>query len=50
MNYVFIIIPAVCYVLQGCINVRQGDNPHAIVWFAYALGNIGFLWHEMTKS
>lgn len=48
--YIFILIPMLCYAAQGVVNFVQGDKPHALIWFSYACGNVGFLWYEMTKQ
>jgi hypothetical protein len=31
-------------------NIRQGDYPHSLMWFAYALANTGLLWYEYNKA
>ena len=49
INIIFIVIPTVCYAIQGSINLADRDYPHAWIWFAYSLGNLGFIWHETTK-
>ncbi len=45
-----IIICTLCYLVCSIDNLRQKDFPHALVWFAYATANIGFLWYELTKN
>lgn len=43
---------AICFVLYCVIavsNFRQKDYPHALIWICYALSQLGFLWHEITK-
>lgn len=49
MNYAMIAIPAVCYMIQAAVNVHQKDYPHALVWLAYSVGNMGFIWYELEK-
>lgn len=38
-----------CYTWIGFMNVRQGDYPHALAWFAYALAQTAFIWYEYQK-
>jgi len=44
-----IIIVSVLYLLISMGNIQQGDYPHALTWFAYALANMGLLWYEYNK-
>jgi hypothetical protein len=39
----------VLYLLCSADNIRQGDYPHALTWFAYALANVGLIWYEYNK-
>ena len=45
-----LVICTMCYCACGVDNLRQKDFPHALIWFAYATANIGFLWYEFTKN
>ena len=29
--------------------IKQKDYPHALMWFSYAMANIGLLWYEIKK-
>lgn len=49
MNIAFIVIPMLCYACQSWVNIQQGDYPHAFVWATYSMGNLGFVWYELTK-
>jgi len=46
----FSICAATVLYLLCCIdNIRQGDYPHALTWFAYSLANVGLIWYEYNK-
>lgn len=50
MNVILpILVCTACHVCCGIGNARQGDYPHALMWFAYGLANTGLLWYELTK-
>jgi hypothetical protein len=49
MSYALILIPTVCYMGQAVVNLKQRDYPHAMIWFCYALANVGFIWYEVKK-
>lgn len=38
-----------CYSWLGISNVIQGDRPHAMMWFAYALAQVALAWYEYGK-
>jgi len=40
----------VLFILISADNFRQGDYPHSLMWFAYALANTGLLWYEYNKA
>lgn len=44
-----IMIAASCYILCCMDNLCKRDFPHALMWFAYSLANIGLLWYEWNK-
>jgi NADH:ubiquinone oxidoreductase subunit 6 (subunit J) len=44
-----IAVSAVMYVIVGFSCIRQKDQPHALMWFSYAMANIGLLWYEIKK-
>ena len=44
-----IIISTLCYVTTCVSCIRGADYPHAPMWFAYALANLGLLWYELEK-
>lgn len=45
------IVLSIClYLSIGVSNVCQRDYPMALVWFAYSLAQMGFLWYEMKKA
>lgn len=44
-----IIISTLCYVWTTFACVRGADYPHALMWFSYALANMGLLWYEFNK-
>lgn len=50
MNKFAIILAFILYVVIGIGNIRQKDYPHALIWMAYALSQLGFLWWEYTKE
>lgn len=49
LTFLPIVICFVCYTLVGIGNAKQGDYPHAMIWWAYALSQLGFIWYEYTK-
>lgn len=44
-----IIISTLCYVWTFICCLLGRDYPHALMWFAYALANLGLLWYELGK-
>jgi hypothetical protein len=44
-----IIISTLCYIWTTGACIIGKDYPHALMWFAYALANMGLLWYEWTK-
>jgi hypothetical protein len=48
-KYIFILIPLLCYSIQGFLCIKGKDYSHSLVWFSYAMGNVGFIWYEITK-
>jgi predicted Fe-S protein YdhL (DUF1289 family) len=49
MNSVCISICTALYALTGIGCARRGDYPHALMWGAYALANVGLLWYEVKQ-
>jgi hypothetical protein len=43
-------ITSVCYTVTSIGCIKDRDYPHALMWFAYALANIGLLWYEIQKQ
>jgi len=43
-------ISFVLYVLIAASNARQRDWPMVVVWGAYGLSQLGFLWYEINKA
>ena len=50
MTILPITICLVCYITIGIGNYRQGDYPHAMMWWAYALSQLALLWYELQKG
>ncbi len=50
MNKTAIILAFILYVVISIGNLRQKDYPHALIWIAYSLSQLGFLWHEVQKD
>ncbi len=44
-----IIISTLCYLWTCAFCITGKDYPHALMWFAYALANLGLLWYEIEK-
>ena len=44
-----ITITMVMYALTGISCIRDKDYPHAMMWFAYGMANLGLLWYEFNK-
>ncbi len=49
MGFYAILLAFILYLTVGVSNLRQKDYPMALVWFAYALSQIGFAWYEWKK-
>lgn len=45
-----IILSMALYLFISYSNARERDYPHALIWFAYAISQAGFLWYEYTKD
>lgn len=50
MNLLTIVIPAICYGIAAINHYKNKDLPMGLVYFSYALANIGFIWYEITKK
>ena len=50
MAKVALILTIILYSAIFIDNLRGRDYPHALIWFAYTVSNIGFLWYEFTKT
>ena len=50
MNVYLIIVATLCYLITSYGNLRQGDYPHALMWFSYSVANMSLLWYEWNKS
>ncbi len=44
-----LIICIILYAIIGIDNLIKKDYPHSLIWFCYALANVGFLWYELQK-
>ena len=44
-----IVISTLCYLWTTYWTLKGGDAPHALMWFSYALANMGLLWYEFNK-
>jgi hypothetical protein len=49
MSIYAIAAASLLYLVCAVDNFRQGDYPHCLVWFSYALANMGLLWYEYNK-
>ena len=45
-----ITITSICYTIASISCIKDKDYPHSLMWFAYALANIGLLWYEIQKQ
>jgi hypothetical protein len=50
MNQIAIILAFILYSVIAVGNLRQKDYPHALIWGAYALSQVGFYLYERTKE
>ncbi len=50
MSFYTIGICTLMYALTSISCIRDRDYPHAIMWFAYGLANVGLLWYEVKKN
>ena len=44
-----IAVSAAMYVIVCGSCIKQKDYPHALMWFSYAMANMGLLWYELNK-
>lgn len=44
-----IFIAFILYLLTGWDCYRQKDYSHCLIWVAYAISQLGFIWHEWEK-
>tara|TARA_R110002020_G_scaffold252352_1_gene466271 strand:+ start:334 stop:498 length:165 start_codon:yes stop_codon:yes gene_type:complete len=42
-------ISSICYAVTSIACIKDKDYPHALMWFAYSMANIGLLWYEIEK-
>ena len=42
-------VATLCYIVGAVGNLMQKDYPHALMWFSYAMANVGLLWYELNK-
>jgi len=42
-------IATLLYAVIAVDNLIKKDYPHALIWGAYCIANLGFLWHELTR-
>lgn len=47
--FVPLAISIACYLWICLMNIIQGDYPHSLAWFAYALAQAAFVWYEIQK-
>ena len=40
---------SIMYLVACTSCIKQKDYPHALMWFSYAMANIGLLWYEIKK-
>ena len=40
---------SVMYLVVCSSCIKQKDYPHALMWFSYAMANIGLLWYELKQ-
>ncbi len=50
MNKTAIVLAFILYVIICIGNIKDKDYPHALIWGAYGLSQLGFLWHEFIKK
>lgn len=50
MNITAIIIAFILYVIICCGNIKAKDYPHALIWGAYAISQLGFAWYEWSRD
>lgn len=50
MGIYAVVIATICYLTASYDNIKQGDYPHALMWFAYALANTALIWYEYDKT
>jgi hypothetical protein len=43
-------ISSICYAIASIACIKDKDYPHSLMWFAYALANVGLLWYEIQKQ
>lgn len=43
-------LATVLYVLTSISYLNKKDYPHFLIWLAYSVANIGFLWHMMLEN
>jgi hypothetical protein len=44
-----IAVSSAMYIVVCGSCIKQKDYPHALMWFSYAMANIGLLWYEIKK-
>ena len=50
MGIVAIILSFILYIIIGVSSIYKKDYPHALIWFAYSIRQIGFLWHMIISE
>lgn len=40
---------SIMYLVVCTSCIKQKDYPHALMWFSYAMANVGLLWYEIKK-
>jgi hypothetical protein len=50
MGVYAIILSMILYMIICADNFLKKDYPHSLIWFAYCLSQLGFLWYELQKN
>lgn len=49
MTAALIVVPGLCYALASALYGSKGNWPLAIVYFGYAVANVGLLWIDLKS-
>lgn len=50
MGVYTLILATLLYVLTSISYFNKKDYPHFLIWFAYSIANIGFIWHMLIEK